>query len=738
MKKTARVFWLLTLLVVISLPLYGCGKTNKSQTGKPIAISDPEIDKIIANYKEEVPYRDTSSDKIDADLASDKINSEQYATLQIVALFQKDKLPGEYQGDVSRDMDHAFLFGLIDSNWDKFSSTTQAALMPFLLPPDNPNSYYNDDLKDIDRQGFIQKLLDIKTAQAAGGYEEIKPQDKISVFYKTNRTNQDFHEATWIAQAVTDSISSFQNMLGVATKPINIYVQPQGLTGYGESSINPIDKKCVVRITSGLDEKMAKSVAAHEIFHCFQYFIGLKYEKPDMKWLMEATATWSEEFIYHTYNREHEYDPSIFGHTNWDMLSLKDTHHYGSYLWFYYIYQKAGYAPQEIANVLLAAKTKEPRDVVASRPNFNYDFKEYALYNWNQDQFKYYYDEGGLPTLTPSGGSFKIKKVNGLGNNSEPVQLEKGGIKYYFYVFTNSDINKIEFTPKDFVGDKIDTSGLQALYKIGDVWQEEDWSGMEKRDFCRTLDEENVSAIVLISSNSDLKNTASGAIKVTTAKKCDPGWRSNIHVSWKWGKETSGHFLGTQATGKVAESGDYFLHENLIYNKENDSLDVLNQQMSATWRYQKNISSDNECGLIWSSESKNTSGSGYYDYSKKAENVGIIRVSGNGDNATKKIGGKYSIGFGMLSPPSGKENDFKLKSQSVSRRFSIPCGLIISLPEPSGLEQSFSQDGSNELYNPPTVDIEIKPDDTHLSGHATAEIYDTVNANIDWELSKVN
>jgi hypothetical protein len=69
---------------------------------------------------------------------------EKYAILSIAAIYHPDDLPEQYRGEADLETDHAFLYGLINQNWDGFSENAKAALLPFVLPADYPKSYFNE------------------------------------------------------------------------------------------------------------------------------------------------------------------------------------------------------------------------------------------------------------------------------------------------------------------------------------------------------------------------------------------------------------------------------------------------------------------------------------------------------------------------------------------------------------------------------------------------------------------
>src|SRR3989339_1595764 len=85
---------------------------------------------------------ETSIDKIHKSWEEKKISPEQYALYSLAAIYGREDLPAEYRGAPDTSKDHAFLYGLIYSKWESFSSEAKEKILPFLLMPDDPASYF--------------------------------------------------------------------------------------------------------------------------------------------------------------------------------------------------------------------------------------------------------------------------------------------------------------------------------------------------------------------------------------------------------------------------------------------------------------------------------------------------------------------------------------------------------------------------------------------------------------------
>ena len=90
-----------------------------------------------------------------------------------------------------------------------------------------------------------------------------------------------------------------------------------------------------------------KVTAAHEFYHAIQ--IG--YDKYESNWMIEATATWSEDEVYDDINDNRNYMPDWFRFPQYpldagtfasDNIYDPDLHKYGSWIFFRYLSEHVG------------------------------------------------------------------------------------------------------------------------------------------------------------------------------------------------------------------------------------------------------------------------------------------------------------------------------------------------------------------------------------------------------------
>jgi hypothetical protein len=733
-------------IFVVSRIFSGDSSENKNEEdGNQIAdistdgIKDEEIKKMLEEIKtasEEYKEQETTSiDKIHEAWESQKISAQDYALFSLEAIYGGiTSLPNEYAGVKDASKDHAFLYGLIHDKWNTFSEETKEKIRPFILNPKDPKSYfYGKSGSEDETNAAGPKKFSIIANEARAEDEiiiepakTIQALPRIEVLYFDENEKQ---SAEWAAQGIRDSAPKFTELLGIDYKSAQVTIVGKELGADGEASMDEnIADFCHIKVRKQKTEKGVKTTAAHELFHCYQFWMGLIYEKPDTMWLMEATAVWSEDFVYKGYNSEHGYHNWFFPITNIDMMSISGDHEYGSYLWYYFLEQKAD--AHEIYDALKFGKINGVRAGTQIREKFGREYREFALWNWNRDPFKRYIDDPFFPTIYPYYKSVKHKDIREIGDITYPIKLDKGGMNYNFLTFDNEDIKSIEFYPANFTGnDEANTlTGLQVFYKVNGNWNYEDWTGVEKRNFCRDLPDEDIELIVLTVSNANLNSELNRDVLLKTAKKCAPGWRGTISVKWERANSLDIGF----SKGTYAEKGEYRLYETLEYDSENDSLVVADQQYFANYEEKEHIDgADKSCGQMWSTYTKKLSGSGFVDY-KKSENM-PERAEGQDDKEINKFGGTYDLFFKIF----GLKDGDKFHGSDLRLQLHKKCSPL--MPGADGLmKEPYEYDTDVFKYEPNEVEITIDPKAKTISGEDKFEIHDNVFGTVKWNYRRID
>jgi hypothetical protein len=707
----------------------------KAMAGK---INDAEIQKIVddiallnEDYKETLS---SSVEKINDAYFSGKIKAEEYALLSVRALYgDPSSLPEAYRGEKDSAKDHAFLFGLIHSKWKEFSIETKEKLSPFLISPKDPKSYFNLNKSEGEQKDILQKMGMISAANAEMDFGTIEASPNVKVNYAGEDQKK---AAEWVAEAIRDALPRYRSFFGMEYKPTDVtIVESRDLDADGQAKMSETEGapagQCDILVRAPQDEKGIKTTTVHEWFHCHQFWMNLVYEKPETMWLMEATATWSEDYVYHSFASEHKYDPWFFAKTDLDLLSVKGDHEYALYLWFYFLVQQSQGDPTHVYRALRSGVNNKVKEEMASLEDFTHIHRDFALWNWNRKPFARYVDEPFFPAVTPFYKSVKRETISSNKETFYPIVLEKGAMTYHMIFFPNESVKKIEFNPSKFTGsDEKSMRGLQALYKVNGEWLYEDWTGVKKRTFCRELPEENIEMVVLIANNAELNGVANGNIPITTEKKCGSGWRGTVSVNWqKQNKMAIGSTVGT-----YTEKGEYHISEMLEYEPEYDNLLVAQQQYFAKFESSQNVEDPSkDCGQMWKRDTRRYSGSGSIDF-KKTDNM-PERANGEGNEDMNELGGVYLLNFEMFGAP--KEYGNKFSGVDISSVLNKDCSFGM-IPQANGLKTEQYKTGSNDFtYEPVGKNIEIDGKAKSFSGSEKFEFSGGVFGTVKWNYVRV-
>jgi len=357
---------------------------------------------------EPIPLPGTSSfNRIDDAARAGSINETEAMRLRIIAGFDPEKLPAAYASSVQAarsSLQSADRW--IENNWDSLSSSLQAELKPYYVLPNEAESYLNQS----SFKGLITALdtptgWPYLTVTVAAQPDATPPvSERIArVHYQSESDTAARQQAQWIAAAFQEAYPRFVSLLNVnPDQDIYLYVHPR-ITDKGLAKMKVINgaRRGRIYIQKGLTERQSKATLAHELFHIFQDYLSLDYSPDDEQWLMEATAAWSENYIYPDYNTEHEYLPVFFNNLDQSLISDGSVG-YTSYPWFLFLTQMLHY-DGVVSEVLHEAASHTVTSVIADKPYFDGYFAQYALWNWNRDPVLNYRDNPSFPG-TPLGG----------------------------------------------------------------------------------------------------------------------------------------------------------------------------------------------------------------------------------------------------------------------------------------------------------------------------------------------
>ncbi|MFP4199809.1 MAG: hypothetical protein ACLFS8_00170 [Clostridia bacterium] len=530
-------------------------------------LEDDEIDDDMRAIVEGSPPMDlapSAYDLIDASLDAGEIDRGTHALLILQAAYAPDALPETYEGP-------RYLGGKVtlrrEIQWlinhrEELDEDERKIALPFILPAKDPGSFLHPDFDDEENR--LRDLWGSSTAYAQAGWKDHllavpgAPKE-VRIFYRDAglsdaKRSEIAGQIEHIETALAAAWPRFKALLGVQPKrEIEVYLtnrlaaDTDGEAVYypGNGGIHAYE----IHLTERIDGDSLRSTTVHELFHVFQYEMGLTWfdVSSQLDWLTEATAVWSEDYmqgeLYPDHNKEHQYLTEFFAHLRSDRLSCRGTREYGSYLLFRYLTGDCGC---DMGDILRAAAGRESSMDIRGMlmDHIGYEdlrevYGEFAFYNWNQDPYRNYTDQPSFPPppkpARPFHDSMKIHFLEGTGEWDFSADMQEGGIIYQVFVLKSSpeDVPWIRFDFEDTppTVDDAPVVARQALVKIGDEWTREDWTELEYREFCRKKDEENITGVVLISSNGHLLWGASHDFTITTDGDCPV--KGYTRISWE-------------------------------------------------------------------------------------------------------------------------------------------------------------------------------------------------------------
>lgn len=285
---------------------------------------------------------------IDDAVAAGTLTEVQGLTYKVFAVFGDDRLPAGYRGT---EPDLASGTGIMTELALKYDTLSQAAkeeVYPFLLPPYVENSWYNRYPRPLPRTGRAGRVSRTAAAVGAPSWKWVT-NGKVKVWYDedlqinhADGSSTTFQElAEGILDAVGGTIWPKLEQLMEKEPPSDAGVAPPALPspdyGYKPGSLDASGALDIV-LAHGMnasgythpyktthptptfitidavmwplgDEKTPGlvQIAAHELMHSWQFSYSKKENPLSYYWVMEATAAWTEDYVYPDANSEDRY-----------------------------------------------------------------------------------------------------------------------------------------------------------------------------------------------------------------------------------------------------------------------------------------------------------------------------------------------------------------------------------------------------------------------------------------------
>ncbi|HSP54308.1 MAG TPA: hypothetical protein VLS25_01870, partial [Dehalococcoidia bacterium] len=418
------------------------------------------------------------------------------------AAFQDARLPDKYQGNDSQIQENPFLSAL-PAAWDSLSQEEQDSLTPFLLPPNVPGSWYEQ--------------------QQAGGIFASAPTDwaslesatlPVKVWYHPSQAGHGAKAASYLAALEGKIWDSLTDLMGKSPLPdcgascpsgggddrFDIYVVDPSIRSY--VSWNPPEtpdcsKTPTFMVLGGGD---SNAILAHEFMHAVQFAFDGPVDCWEYRWFREASAQWAMDYVYPKDNEEQQMTYSLLTIPERSLDMINDSHEYGAYLYPFFLVRKFN-RPQIVRDIWKTAEDAKVaslaaiNQVTAGDGGFEDLWPQFTLLNWNREPVD---DYNKWDDLTDRATAHDDKS---LGPGKEQLEgfVRYLGAIYFSYRFTD-EARTVSFT-NTMQGEH---GRLWAIASIDGTWREpEEWSQGSRKTFCRDLPGQNIDRLVIVISNTD-------------------------------------------------------------------------------------------------------------------------------------------------------------------------------------------------------------------------------------------
>lgn len=547
------------------------------------------------------PANPTSEDLIGDALAAGTISYDDSILYRALALYGSPALPTQFQSKVP-DLDVAGdLFNEVRTNQSKLSAATLAKLAPYMVRPADPTSIFNAQPTAKGVAGLALAAIGPgslaaptatawKSKPAAGGKVRVWVKDSPDADSQLTTYAADI-ERVWGAYPgiFTYPRADRPNVPSAAVDPdagIDVYFVNVGALDprRDECAANPSLDDCqysrgdagfaqrtepfvsphsssgymVIDAAKGGDDLI--DTLAHELAHVAQF----NYDDGEVSWLYESTATW----VAYKVMKKLGLDPafayaragSFYKGLDRPLTRTQRGNAYAA--WLYFLYASMEKGDGVVVDVWKAAAEDgvQGADAVDRVLPFARAFAGFGVRNWNQDPVtpKYSSVDESFPDLQPTQRN-KVDAIAGGKEDSLDVGLPNVSTAYFDYSFESS-ARAVTFE-NSLAG--VPNAHVWAIAQIKDKWKPpEDWTGLDKKKFCRDAPEEDVTRLIIIVSNASLtdKLTAPQPPKIKGDAKGCIGWAGTMKGTYWWHDAT---YSGT-STGTF--SGVWVQDDSINYN----------------------------------------------------------------------------------------------------------------------------------------------------------------------------
>jgi hypothetical protein len=338
------------------------------------------------------------------------LTAEEKLILEVRSVKNPSSLPVQFQSSVIETQKCATdILVEAQQQWDEISASGQAMLKVLLARPAATYTY--------DSPGGKFKIHYSTSGSDAVSTADVSPANGIPdyVDWLASYADSSYRaEVIGLAQLEppSDGTSGGDSLYDIYTEEMDYYgyTQPEGA---GPNTWNDrISYISVHRNFIGFpanddpdgDQKgAAKVTVAHEYYHAIQF----AYNYGETLWLMEASSTWMEDYVFAPVNDNYNYLPDWFSYPDYSLNSTDNLHIYAAFIWPKYLSQNFGNAIMpEIWNNCITNANAYPvltTTLSAHGATLTAQFAEFCVWNFitnSRDDGLHYLDAASYPLIT--------------------------------------------------------------------------------------------------------------------------------------------------------------------------------------------------------------------------------------------------------------------------------------------------------------------------------------------------
>ncbi|MBS4031588.1 MAG: hypothetical protein KGZ63_09230 [Clostridiales bacterium] len=450
------------------------------------------------------------------------ISRDEQAKLFVLAAYAPELVPEKYKGLTEGVESPQFEIQHLVDNWDNLNPEIQKAVTPFIVPISQAESYWYPKNRAESISTYLPESFRFASVAHAAENSEVFVVHSFDIngveikitYYEHSSWDAD-KKLTYnmairdIEDALMLGWVEFEELLGLSpTKPLLVELLPLSERLYGQAWKGKDNYR--IRIAASLvnNPELISATTVHELFHIFQFEMKLSPTTADVKWLMEATATWSEHYVYDHFNTEHRFLPRFFRTLHEDRISFGNNFEYCSYMLFYYLSDYAG--NNIVSDILWETARRGPgtvREYLSEKVSgMKGLYADFALNNINEFIFKRYNDSGPLPGVI-SGKALSKYSLKTDDEKTESISLSPGAHQHKVFLINknNEDIKHIDIYFDNRLDDDKYLTRIGIYRRYDGTWHYEDWSAAQSIHFCRNNKEDEIDFLSIVYANANFK-----------------------------------------------------------------------------------------------------------------------------------------------------------------------------------------------------------------------------------------